>query len=94
MKAHRFISDATLQQLRTASQDLLSLLNHLKGTEGRLDKVAKAEKPPTQSPTPTLSSTPAPLVPPVPQQQPCRPRCPPLNRPPLAGTGPRYGPRP
>jgi len=82
MKAHRFISDATVQQLRTAPQDLLSLINHFKGTEGRVDKVAKAGKPPTQSSTLTPSSTPAPMVLSVPQQQPCRPRDPPLNRPP------------
>ena len=47
-KAVRFVGD--VQQVMAALQDLLPIINHLKGIEGRLDKT-KSEKLPTQNST-------------------------------------------
>jgi len=60
-KAVRFVGD--VQEVMAAPQDLLPIINHLKGIEGRLDKM-KSEKSPTQSSTSPSTSTPAPPVPP------------------------------
>jgi len=60
-KAMRFVGD--VQEVMAAPQDLLPIINHLKGIEGRLDKM-KSEKPPTQSSTSPSTSIPAPPLPP------------------------------
>jgi len=84
-KAVRFVGD--VQQVAAAPQDSLPIINHLKGIEGRLDKM-KSEKPPAQSWTSPSTSTQAPSVPPVPQQPAWRPRTGSHQN----NTGPRYGP--
>ena len=96
-KAVRFVGD--VQHVTASQQDLLPVINHLKGIQGQLDKMAKSQaqsSTPTSAPPPTSStpSTSTPLVPPSSQQQPWRPRGPPSSRPLFAGTGPRTGVRP
>ena len=104
-KAVRFVADSSVSHVAASQQDLLPLINHLKGIEGRLDKLVKAEKPAANCVTSTPAATPPPS--PVPQrpQQPSQPRQPqqprqqwrsrgPYNNPQLpADTGPRLGPR-
>jgi len=97
-KAVRFVADDSVSRVVASQQDLLPLINHLKGIEGRLDKLVKAEKPavkcvtpsPTASPTP--SSRPQSPSPPQPQQN-WRPRGTFNNNAPSSFGTPRFGQR-
>jgi len=100
-KAVRFVADDSVSRVVASQQDLLPLINHLKGIEGRLDKLVKAEKPavkcvtpptPSPAPSPTPQSRPQSPSPPQPQQN-WRPRGTFNNNAPSFYGTPRFGQR-
>jgi len=98
-KAIRFVADDSVSRVVASQQHLLPLINHLKGIEGRLDKLVMAEKPavkcvtpptPSPAPSPTPSSRPQSPSPPQPQQN-WRPRGTFNNNAPSSYGTPRFG---